>query len=188
MRDLRNAGRQASAIAGVRVQRRGRLVRLHDVTVVTGAAVRADFDEVYARHFAAMVRLAYVTTGSVPAAEDVAQEVFVALLHRPDVAEPAAWLRRAVVSRCTSWVRRRRLERRHAEQHPPPVPPLGADALAVRQGLARLRPRYRAAVFLRYYLDLPEAEIADALGCRPATVRSLLHRAHATLRGYLDEC
>jgi hypothetical protein len=94
-------------------------VRLHDVTVVTGPGVRADFDEVYARHFAPMVRLAYVTTGSVPAAEDVAQEVFVALLHRPDVLEPGAWLRRAVVSRCTSWVRRRRLERRHAEPQAP---------------------------------------------------------------------
>lgn len=93
-----------------------------------------------------------------------------------------------MTSRCTSWVRRRRLERRHATQHPPdPVAPLGPDAVAVRAALARLRPRHRAAVFLRYYLDLSEADIADALGCRPGTVKSLLHRAHTALREHLDE-
>lgn len=163
-------------------------MRLQNVTVLTEPAVRDDFDAAYAEHFAPMVRLAYVTTGSVPAAEDVVQEVFVALLTRTDVREPGAWLRRAVLSRCTSWVRRRRLERRHAVQPPPDaVTPLGPDAVAVREGLSRLRPRHRAAVFLRYYLDLSEADIADALGCRPGTVKSLLHRAHVALREHLDE-
>jgi len=164
------------------------VVRLWGMTVVSGRAVRDDFDAVYAEHFAPMVRLAYVTTGSVPAAEDVVQEVFVAFLARADVRDPGAWLRRAVISRCTSWVRRRRLERRHAARGSvAESPPVGPEAVAVRDGLARLRPRHRAAVFLRYYLDLSEAEIADALGCRPGTVKSLLHRAHATLREHLDE-
>jgi RNA polymerase sigma factor (sigma-70 family) len=62
-----------------------------------------------------------------------------------------------------------------------------ADAPVVRQALARLKPRQRAAVFLRYYLDLPEAEIAAALGCRPGTVKSLLHRSLAILKEQLDE-
>ncbi|MGN9909770.1 SigE family RNA polymerase sigma factor [Phytohabitans sp. LJ34] len=164
------------------------VVRLCDVTVLSGSAVRDDFDAVYSEHFAPMVRLAYVTTGSLPAAEDIVQEVFVALLARADVREPGAWLRRAVISRCTSWVRRLRLERRHSVHgRPEPVTPLGPDGVAVRAALGRLRPRHRAAVFLRYYLDLTEAEIAHALGCRPGTVKSLLHRAHAALREYLDE-
>lgn len=42
-------------------------------------------------------------------------------------------------------------------------------------------------MFLRYYLDLPEAAIADALGCRPGTVKSLLHRGLAVLKESLDE-
>lgn len=156
--------------------------------VVLEPEVRREFDAVYASQFAPMVRLAYVTTGSLAAAEDVVQEAFVELLSRPDVREPAAWLRCAVVSRCTSWVRRRRLERRYQTvAEPEPVAPLGPDAVAVREALGRLRPRHRAAVFLRYYLDLPEADIADALGCRTGTVKSLLHRAHVALRGFLDD-
>jgi RNA polymerase sigma factor (sigma-70 family) len=86
-------------------------------------------------------------------------------------------------------VRRRLVERRHAAATPPPDDPdypVDADSAAVRAALARLTPRQRAAVFLRYYLDLPEAEIADALGCRPGTVKSTLHRALTTLKGDLD--
>jgi len=60
------------------------------VTLVSVPDVRDDFDQVYAEHLAPMIRLAYVTTGSVPAAEDVVQEVFVALLGRPDVRDPGA--------------------------------------------------------------------------------------------------
>ncbi|MEJ3750225.1 sigma factor [Actinomycetes bacterium KLBMP 9797] len=81
--------------------------------MLSGPAVRDDFDSVYAEHFAPMVRLAYVTTGSVPAAEDVVQEVFVALLARADVREPGAWLRRAAISRCTSWSGRSAAAARH---------------------------------------------------------------------------
>jgi RNA polymerase sigma factor (sigma-70 family) len=58
---------------------------------------------------------------------------------------------------------------------------------AVRAALARLRPRQRAAVFLRYYLDLSEADIADALECRPGTVKSLLSRALTALKEHLDD-
>lgn len=148
-----------------------------------------DFDSVYAAHYGPLVRLASLTTGSLAAAEDVVQDVFVEWLRRRDtVHTPVAYLRRAVVSRCTSWVRRRVVERRHrAEPDPPPLVSPNPDVPAVRAALARLNPRQRAAVFLRYYLDLPEVEIADALGCRPGTVKSLLHRSMSTLREHLDE-
>lgn len=150
------------------------------------------FDTVYAREYTALVRLAYVTTGSLPVAEDVVQDVFAAWYRRHDQArEPAAYLRRAVISRCTSWVRRRVLERRHASgpalRLPPPDGPPDADVAAVRTALSRLNPRQRAAVFLRYYLDLPEAEIATTLGCRPGTVKSMLHRSLTIMKGHLDE-
>lgn len=155
--------------------------------------VRGDeaFDAVYTAHYVPLVRLAYLTTGSLPAAEDVVQDVFAEWFRRVDtVRDPPAYLRRAVVSRCTSWVRRRILERRHsATTHGDALAdtPPSADPLAVRAALLRLNSRQRAAVFLRYYLDLPEQEIADALGCRPGTVKSLLHRSLAVMREHLDE-
>jgi RNA polymerase sigma-70 factor (sigma-E family) len=165
--------------------------RLHGVVVKEAAPGAGVFDAVYARHYAPLVRLAYLTTGSRSAAEDLVQDVFADWLRRGDqVREPVAYLRRAVVSRCTSWVRRRVLERRHGSGEPPGAPldtVPDADVAAVRAALVRLTARQRAALFLRYYLDLPEAEIAAALGCRPGTVKSLLHRSLAVLRGHLDE-
>jgi RNA polymerase sigma factor (sigma-70 family) len=57
----------------------------------------------------------------------------------------------------------------------------------VRQALRLLTARQRAAVVLRYFEDLPEVEIARLLGCRPGTVKSLLSRALAKLKGALDD-
>jgi len=165
---------------------------VEDVTtareLVPGAA--ATVADLYRAQYAPLVRLAYVTTGSLPAAEDVVQQVFAEFLPRHEtVATPIPYLRRAVISRCTSWVRRRRLERRHAAAMWPAATDtsLGPDGAAVRAALARLRPRQRAAVFLRYYLDLPESEIAETLGCRPGTVKSLLSRALGALKEHLDD-
>lgn len=169
-------------------------VRLHRVTVVTVTDEPAPegldqeaFRAVYAAHYPALVRLAYLTTGSLAAAEDVAQEAFIEWLRRGDqVREPVPFLRRAVVSRCTSWVRRRRLERRHASVTPEPVWRPDGDTEVVRAALHKLTARQRAAVFMRFYLDLPEAQIAAALHCRPGTVKSLLHRALTAIKEDLD--
>jgi RNA polymerase sigma-70 factor (sigma-E family) len=146
------------------------------------------FAAVYTAHYDALIRLACLTTGDVATAEDIVQDAFVTLYRRwSEVREPAAFLRRVVANRSTSWLRRLLLARRHAARPPgretEPTPE--ADP-AVRAALARLSGRQRAAVFLRYYLDLPEAEIAAALECRPGTVKSLLHRALRVLREQLD--
>ncbi|MGN9909219.1 sigma-70 family RNA polymerase sigma factor [Phytohabitans sp. LJ34] len=164
-------------------------MRLPRVTVAPEVRDGETFDVVYTAHYVPLVRLAYLTTGTLPAAEDVVQDVFAEWFRRVDtVRDPAAYLRRAVVSRCTSWVRRRILERRHgATAHLDAATPPDVDTPAVRAALLRLNPRQRAAVFLRFYLDLPEQEIAAALGCRPGTVKSLLHRSLAVLREHLDE-
>jgi RNA polymerase sigma factor (sigma-70 family) len=160
------------------------------VTVTLPVDVRDDagFCAVYAAHFASLVRLAFVTTGGLPAAEDLVQDVFVDLYRcRATVADPVAWLRRATVNRCTSWVRRRVVERRHAgAQRPGRGAPLSPDAVAVRAALGSLRPRHRAAVFMRYYLDLSEEDIAAALACRPGTVKSLLHRGLKVMKERLQ--
>jgi RNA polymerase sigma-70 factor (sigma-E family) len=155
-----------------------------------GAPWLAEFERVYATHYDSLVRLALVTTGSVSVAEDVVQDAYVVLYQRwLEVVEPGAWLRRVVVNRSTSWLRRRLMIRRHDQRRDPVAshPPPAAEDAAVRTAMLRLRPRQRAAVFLRFYLDLPEREIAEALGCRPGTVKSLLHRSLTVLKENLDE-
>jgi len=173
------------------VQPIGGAKRHRSVTVTLPAEAQEDatLRAAYAAHFASLVQLANITTGGQPAAEDLVQDVFVDFYQRrATVTDPTAWLRRATVNRCTSWVRRRMVERRHARQEPATGggPPLSADAVAVRAALARLRPRHRAAIFLRYYLDLSEAEIAAAMACRPGTVKSLLHRGLNVMKEHLD--
>jgi RNA polymerase sigma factor (sigma-70 family) len=145
------------------------------------------FRAVYTAQFASLVQLAFVTTGGLATAEDLVQDVFTELYRsRAAVTDPAAWLRRATINRCTSWVRRRVIERKHAADQPLFAMALSPDAVAVRAALANLRPRHRAAVFLRYYLDLSEAEIAVALRCRPGTVKSLLHRGLKVMKEHLQ--
>lgn len=155
----------------------------------TGGNALDDFDAAYQTHYDGMVRLAYVITDSMAAAEDIVQEAFVELYRRwPDVRDPRVWLHTVVVNRSRSWWRRLIVARRHvARGSPAESAPSAEDGTAVRQALLALNRRQRAAVFLRFYLDLPEQAIADALGCRPGTVKSLLHRALATLREHLDE-
>jgi len=57
----------------------------------------------------------------------------------------------------------------------------------VRQALQALPRQQRAVLVLRYYADLPEAEIADLLGCSPGTVKTHAHRGLRGLRNYLGE-
>jgi RNA polymerase sigma factor (sigma-70 family) len=138
----------------------------------------------YRERHVAMVRLAYLSTGDRAAAEEIAHDAFVAVQRNwAGVRDPASYLRTAVVNRTRSWGRRHQLERRF--QHPPAASAaLEADELW--DALARLSPRRRIAVVLRYYADLPDDEIAAILDCRPATVRTLLHRALHDLRQEIE--
>jgi RNA polymerase sigma factor (sigma-70 family) len=102
------------------------------------------------------------------------------------MAEPHAYVRRMVVNEYLSW--RRRLARTSPRAEVAEDVPVGdgSDERAARDAmirrLARLPRRQRAAVVLRYYAGLPDAEIAVELGCRVTTVRSQISRALATLR------
>jgi RNA polymerase sigma-70 factor (sigma-E family) len=145
----------------------------------------ATFAELYRDANADMVRLAYLLTGSADVAQDVVQDAFVSV-HRSwaRVSEPRAYLRRAVVNACTSHHRRAFRERRATASHAAATVELGADELF--DVLGELPARQRAAVVLRYWHGLDEREIANALGCRPGTVGSLLHRAIARLREVME--
>lgn len=147
----------------------------------------AEFDALYRSHYARMVVLARLMIGAMAPAEEVVQDAFVQLFRRwSSVERPLGYLRIAVVHGCQSHLRRRVRERRH---EPAPTEPVLFDpmAVAVRDGLRVLTPRQRAAVVLRYFEDLPEREIAKALGCRPGTVKSLLSRSMEKLKGVLDD-
>jgi len=155
---------------------------------MTNAAERMDqgvggsFEDVYNRTYRRMIRLAHVMTGSNDLAEEVVQDAFVGLYRRFDgVGDPDGYLYRSVTNACKSRYRRKqvtdRLTRLRAVVAVDP-PDIDETWTALR----RLSPRRRAAVALRYYADLSIDDIADILGCRPATVRSLLHRALADLK------
>jgi RNA polymerase sigma-70 factor (sigma-E family) len=146
------------------------------------APVRWDDDLVrlYERHYDGLVRLAYLVSGEPAVAEEVVQEAFVKAHRSWDrVRDPLPYLRTAVVNGCRSWGRRQKLER---ERRPRPPEPARQEPDELWDALATLKDRPRAAVVLRYYADLPDAEIAEILDCRLATVRTTIHRALAALR------
>ena len=147
----------------------------------------AAFEALYVAAYRPMVFLAFATTQSVEAAEEIAQEAFVQLYRNWDrVAEHRAWLRRAVMSLSTSWVRRTVRARTvgalplHDQVEP-------GMSVEVWSALAALPPRQRAAVVLRYVEDLSERDIAAVLKCRPGTVKSMLSRARDVLRKELSD-
>jgi RNA polymerase sigma factor (sigma-70 family) len=139
----------------------------------------------YEARYRDLVRLAYLLTGSVEVAEELVQDAFVAARRSwADVRDPFPYLRSAVVNRTRTWGRRLQLERRHARDQEERSVGLEADELW--DALSVLNERQRAAIVLRFYEDLPDADIAAVLGCRPATVRTAIHRGLAALRKEID--
>ena len=149
-----------------------------NVRPLRGPANEADarFSAFYRVERPAAVRLAALLTQRV-AAEDVVQDAFVGLYPRFDrLDNPAAYLRVAILNGCRQMHRRRaveldRMPRLVAPGFDHPELPALADAVAL------LPYRQRAVLVLRYWLDLSEDDIAEALGCRPGTVKSLSSRA-----------
>lgn len=141
----------------------------------------ASVDDLFQQEYAHMLRLAYFVIGSAEVAQDLVQEAFVKVSRRWErIEDPAAYLRTTVQNTCRSHLRRREVERRLR-------PERRADFLAdspdeLSDALAKLSARQRTALVLRFYDDLPEEQIATVLGVRPATVRSIVHRALAQLR------
>ena len=142
----------------------------------------------YLAQFDPLVRLAALLVGSTPAAEDIVQDAFVKLhdrMGRIDV--PSAWLRVTVVNACRNERRRLGTARRYASRLATNATVLDEPVDELVSSLRRLPARQRAVVVLRFYLDLPEAEIAALLGVRVGTVKSSLHRALARLHTEVEQ-
>ncbi len=145
--------------------------------------------DLYRREQPGLVRLASLLVRDAAVAEELVQEAFVRLhRHLDDADRPGAYLRTSVVNLCHSHGRRVQVAARHAPTPAPVVPPPGLppDLSPVWQALDLLSARQRDAVILRFYLDLPDREIADLLGVRPGTVRSLVSRALTRLHEVLE--
>lgn len=152
-------------------------------------------------HQTAIYRLAYLLLGDADEAADVAQEAFIRAfkaLARFDATRPLRpWLLRitanAAHNRQRSVRRYVAALRRQLQAEPEPVAWLGErsgqqwESQTLWQAVRRLRPTDQEVIYLRYFLDLSEAEMAGALEVAPGTVKSRLHRALGRLRTVVDQ-
>ena len=160
-------------------------------------------ENLYAAHYRQLVRLSVLLVRDQETAEEVVQDAFVALhgkwrgLRDPHLG--LAYLRQSVVNRSRSVLRHRAVELRHLttvavpEATASPSLPGADDAVVRRAGrvavldaLQRLSARQREVLVLRYYLDLDEAGIAEALGISRGAVKSHAFRGAAALRTLLE--
>jgi RNA polymerase sigma-70 factor (ECF subfamily) len=179
-------------------------VRLEETELVARAQ-RGDADA-YAmlvrRHQELAQRVAYLITQEAAEAEDAAQEAFIRAyyaLHRfRPGASFRAWLLRIVVNQARNRLkatrRRADLMSRAAGQHllgqvsltPEAAALANEQRRALFNALSALREDDRLVLAYRFFFDLPEAEIAEALGCARGTVKSRLSRALVRLRRVLE--
>jgi RNA polymerase sigma-70 factor (sigma-E family) len=143
-----------------------------------------------------LIRLAYVILGDRQAAEDVVQEAFIGLFRRWDrlsnVEGAEYYVRVSVLNGCRSALRHRSVVVSQVlYELPAPsaeVAVLGNEERAeLIRAIDQLPRRQRETVVLRYYLDLPDNEIATLMGISPSTVRSTVHRALESVGRKLQE-
>ncbi|HYF71527.1 MAG TPA: SigE family RNA polymerase sigma factor [Nocardioides sp.] len=152
------------------------------------------YEEYAASAWPALYRSSYLLTGNHADAEDLAQQTLLqafrswAKVSRAD--QPAAYVRRMQTN---IFISQRRPQGRRLEllTDAPPEPrdarggrPSAGpeDRMVLWPHIASLPPRQRAVIVLRYYEQLSEREIADALGCSTGNVKSTAHRALQALR------
>jgi RNA polymerase sigma factor (sigma-70 family) len=145
------------------------------------------FDEFFANAWPWASRLAAFLTQDTAAGEDIAQDVLTTMSQRWNTTDhPAAYLRASLVNASKNWHRRGQTMR-------DALPLLAASdqldfqADELGDAIARLPFRQRAVIVMRYHADLSESEIADALGCRRGTVKSLASRALKALAKEIEQ-
>ena len=153
------------------------------------AGSASDFEALFRLHWPRAYRAAYLVVHDAAAAEDIAQEGFLAAvraLDRFDRRRPfGPWLHRIVVNRAIDWARARALR---AEVGLVEVEgdetrrPVGDDVLAA---LRAVSPEHRAVIVLRHLLEYTPGEIASLLGLPRGTVNSRLRRGLDELKGRL---
>lgn len=153
---------------------------------------RYGFEEFVAARRQALLRTAYLLTGSHEDAEDLVQVALVkAVPHWARIADhPEPYVRKVLARESVSRWRRRRWRELTTDTLPDRVAAPGpdhGDRLALREALALLAPGQRAVIVLRYFDDLTERQTAEALGIGVGTVKSQARDALARLRGLVPE-
>jgi RNA polymerase sigma-70 factor (ECF subfamily) len=144
----------------------------------------SDLEALFRHHWPHAYRAAYLVVHDAPAAEDIAQEAFLAAvrsLDRFDRKRPfGPWLHRIVVNRAIDWSRARALRRESGdawlEQVAAPDPRDSSESQSLAAALAELSPEHRAVIVMRHLLEYTPGEIAEALGLPRGTVNSRLRR------------
>jgi len=175
-------------MAGSSRDERARIRRAQDGSV-------ADLEALFRDHWPRAYRAAYLVVHDAAAAEDIAQESFLAAvrtLERFDRRRPfGPWLHRIVVNRAIDWTRARALRREVGDTPIGSVaavdPPENPHARPLAGALASLSPEHRAVIVLRYLLEYTPGEIAELLGLPRGTVNSRLRRGLDALEHMLGE-
>ena len=165
--------------------------------VEPGALVSIDagFDSFVREHGQGLGRAAFLLTGDHHLAEDLVQTALAKVAVRWDrvVAggDPAPYVRTVLVRTAMTW-RRRRWHGEVPTSPLPETPDLGQDRTAdgrdrLRRALLLVPTRQRAALVLRFYEDLSEADTASIMGCRVGTVKSQTAKGLARLRELLAD-
>ena len=148
-------------------------------------ASEAAIEEVYRRRYASFLRLGYALLGSTESAREAVQETFAtALRERGSFRGEGSldgWLWTTMLNVCRQEQRRRR---RFSGEEPPEAATNGhpSEWRELRALIAALPDQERHALFLRYYAELCQDEIAEVLGVRPGTVGAALNHARNKLR------
>jgi RNA polymerase sigma-70 factor (sigma-E family) len=164
--------------------------RDHRPHAPAGRAGDLEFCDYVQARTRALLRTAYLLTGNLADAEDLVQsalaKTYVAWNRIEDRAALDGYVRRAIVNTHISSWRRRRVEEFPTDELPDQA--VADHAISsdmqqtLRRAIDRLPQRMRAAIMLRYYDDMTEAEVAEVLGVTLGTVKSTVARAMAKLR------
>jgi len=155
----------------------------------------SDLEALFRHHWPRAYRAAYLVVRDSAAAEDIAQEAFLAALRgldRFDRRRPfGPWLHRIVVNRAIDWSRSRALRRESGDAWlalaEAPATPESEHAQTLAAALADLSPEHRAVIVMRHLLEYTPGEIAAALGLPRGTVNSRLRRGLDELAGRLEQ-
>ncbi|MEU1732907.1 SigE family RNA polymerase sigma factor [Streptosporangium sp. NPDC020145] len=156
----------------------------------TGAeSAEEHFRDFVTSRWQAMLRTAYLLTGDHGRAEDLLQTALVRTHRRWNrIDDPELYTRRVLANLNISWWRRRRITEHLTGTVPETAvqdPHTGYETRdALWTAMLTLPPRMRAVLVLRYFEDLPEAEVARTLGCSLGTVKSQASRGLERLRGH----
>jgi RNA polymerase sigma-70 factor (sigma-E family) len=152
--------------------------------------------ELYAGHALGLIRLAHIMLGDRQAAEDVVQDAFLGLYRRwqylRDPAKALGYLRSSVLNGCRSELRRRPTAEWDGSHGPSATSAESAVLTAeerreIIHALRSLPHRQREVLVLRFYLDLPDDQIAVTMRISQSTVRSAAYRGLAALSRAVKE-